>query len=347
MTLSIVMADDGIAFDGRTKDERPLGGAETSFAELAEALVRRGHRVTAISRCTAPIEWKGVQWVPMTNGIPDSADLYIPSRSWRLIESCRAARLATFWLHNPGEYLLKWRYQWRLMRRKPTLVFLGPYHLSTYPRWGRGGPRVIIPYGVDRHFLHANERSAPKPRAVFLSNPTRSLDWLLEVWAERIFPKVAGAELHVFGGPAVYKAEGTPGGEKMRAVLERARALAGSGVVLRGAIGKTELAQELTQARVLLYRGDMGEVYCNAVAEPQAMGVPGVTEDITCMRERISNGETGFVTQGPERFGEAAVRLLNDDDLWRLQHRNCLKLHSSSSWDAAAAAFERLVPSDP
>lgn len=347
MSLSIVMADDGIPFDGRTKDEGPLGGAETAFAELAEALARRGHRVTAVTRCTEPREWKGVQWLPLAGGVPDAADLYIPSRSWRLLDPCRGARRTAFWLHNPGDYLLKWRYQWRLMRRKPTLVFLGPYHLTTYPRWGRGGPRVLIPYGVDHHFLHATERSTPKPRAVFLSNPTRSLDWLLEVWAAHIVPKVPGAELHVFGGPAVYAAEGTPTGEKMKAVLERARALASSGVVLRGAVGKAALARELAEARALLYRGDLGEVFCNAVAEPQAMGVPGVTEDITCMRERISDGETGFVANGPEAFGRAAVRLLTDDALWRNQHRNCLKLHSSSSWDVAAGAFERLIPARP
>lgn len=346
MTLSIVMADDGIAFDGRTKDERPLGGAETAFADLAEALARCGHRVTAVSRCATPLEWKGVQWVPLADGVPDAADLYIANRSWRLIEACPAARHAALWLHNPARYLLKWRYQWRLARRKPALVFLGPYHLSTYPRWGRGGPRVVIPHGIAAQFLNAAERPPPPPRAVFLSNPMRSLDWLLEVWAERIFPKVPGAELHVFGGPAVYGAEGTPAGQKMKTVLDQARALANRGVVLRGALGKPELVQELTRARLLLYRGDPGEVYCNAVAEPQAMGVPGVTEDITCMRERIRSGETGFVTRGPDQFAEAAVRLLTDDEMWRFQHRNCLKLHSSSSWDIAAAAFSRLAYPD-
>ena len=35
--LDIVMADDGIAFDGRTAASGPLGGAETAFVALAEA----------------------------------------------------------------------------------------------------------------------------------------------------------------------------------------------------------------------------------------------------------------------------------------------------------------------
>lgn len=346
MTLSIVMADDGIAFDGRTKAEQPLGGAETAFVELAEALARRGHRVAAITRCAAPLEWNGVHWAPLANGIPEAADLYIGNRSWRLIGACPVARRAAFWLHNPAPYLLKWRYQWRLARRRPALVFLGPHHLSTYPLWALGGPRVVIPYGISAAFLDATERTPPPPRAIFLSNPTRSLDWLLEVWADRIFPKVAGAELHVFGGAAVYGAIGTPGGERMRQLLDRARAMADRGVVLRGAVAKDQLAQEMAEARVLLYRGDGGETFCNAAAEPQAMGVPGVVEDIACMKERIRDGETGFVVRGREPFAAAAIRLLSDDELWRYQHRNCLKLQRSWTWADAAVAFERLAPPD-
>ena len=47
----IVMADDGIAFDGRTLEDRPLGGAETSFVEMANALAARGHDVLVCNRC--------------------------------------------------------------------------------------------------------------------------------------------------------------------------------------------------------------------------------------------------------------------------------------------------------
>jgi len=35
---SVVMADDGIAFDGVMAETMPLGGAETAFVALAEAL---------------------------------------------------------------------------------------------------------------------------------------------------------------------------------------------------------------------------------------------------------------------------------------------------------------------
>ena len=347
VTLSVVMADDGIAFDGRVKDQQPLGGAETAFAELAEALAARGHRVTAFTRCPAPLEWKGVYWTPLASGVPERADIYVANRSWRLIGACPAAACALFWLHNPARYLLKWRYQWRLLRRRPTMVFIGPHHLSTYPAWAAGGRRVVIPYGISAPFLGASERPAPGPRAVFLSNPQRSLDWLLDLWTGAIRVAVPAAELHIFGGAAVYGALGATQQGRAAPVLERARGLAGDGVVLRGAFGKSALAHELEQARVFLYRGDPGETFCNAAAEPQAMGVPGVVEDIACMAERIRHGETGFVVKGPQDFASAAMRLLTDDALWQEYHRNCLRFQRSWTWADAAAAFERLAPSGP
>ncbi len=341
------MADDGIAFDGRVKEQQPLGGAETAFAELAEALAARGHRVSAFSRCPAPLAWKGVTWSPLDAGLPDRADLYIANRSWRLIGACPGAGRALFWLHNPARYLLKWRYQWRLLCRRPALVFLGPHHLSTYPAWAAGRERIVIPYGISAPFLEASERSAPTPRAVFLSNPQRSLDWLLDAWTSAIRPAVPAAEFHIFGGPAVYGAQGAAQAGRSAAVLDRARGLAGDGVVLRGPLGKTELARELLQARVFLYRGDAGETFCNAAAEPQAMGVPGVVEDIACMAERVRNGQTGFVVNGAADFAAAAIRLLEDDTLWRQQHVNCLRFQRSWTWADAALAFERAASSNP
>ena len=49
----VVMADDGIAFDGAVAEDGPLGGAETAFAALAEALARRGHDVGVWNNCCA------------------------------------------------------------------------------------------------------------------------------------------------------------------------------------------------------------------------------------------------------------------------------------------------------
>ena len=46
-------------FDGTSAETGPLGGAETAFVALAEALAARGHRVEARSHCRAPVAHNG------------------------------------------------------------------------------------------------------------------------------------------------------------------------------------------------------------------------------------------------------------------------------------------------
>jgi Glycosyl transferases group 1 len=339
----IVMADDGITFDGRTLEERPLGGAETSFIEMANALAARGHRVEVYNKCEAEITHRGVAWKPLAQGVPICADLYIPNRGDKLLKLCPGARRVIFWIHNPAGYLLKWRYQWKLAWRRPVIVFSGASHASTYPGWAFEGGREIVPYGLTDIFAHGVERSPPPPRVVFTSNPMRSLDWLLDLWESRIRPAVPTAELHIFAGTATYGAAGQAKASKMSPVLDRAAGLSGVGVVLRGPVPKAQLVQELAAARAQLYRGDIGETFCSAVAEAQAMGVPGVIEDIACMSERIHHDETGFVTTGAEAFAAAGIRLLTDDALWLRCHRACLARQRSWGWDQAAAEFEKIA----
>src|SRR5215472_9776775 len=102
---SVVMADDGIAFDGAMAETAPLGGAETAFVALAEALAARGHRVEVRNRCRAAIAHKGVCWAPLSRDFPQTCDLYIGNRSHRVIGLVRRAGRRVLWLHNPAFYL--------------------------------------------------------------------------------------------------------------------------------------------------------------------------------------------------------------------------------------------------
>lgn len=339
----IVMTDDGISFDGRTLEQRPLGGAETSFIEMANALARRGHEVLVCNKCEAEVVHNGVTWRPISQGVPDGADLYIANRGDKLLKLCREAKRVIFWIHNPAGYLLKWRYQWKLAWRRPVIVFSGASHAGTYPVWAMAGGREIVPYGVTDIFCHAMERDQPPPpRAVFTSNPMRSLDWLLDIWENRVHPSIPAAELHIFAGIATYGAAGAAKAGKMGPVLDRATTLVDQGVILRGPVPKAQLVDELAAARALLYRGDIGETFCSAVAEAQAMGLPAVLQDIACMKERVIEAETGWAVKDEAAFADKAIAVLSDDDLWRRLHRNCLKQQRSWGWDQAVLEFEHI-----
>ena len=341
----ILLADDGIEFDGQTPEVKPLGGVESSVVNLMQELAKRGHEVFVKNKCKAPLSYKGVQWQPIDQGDwPSDIDLYIANRGDKLIERMPDAKCSVFWIHNPAVYLKKWRYMSKLWRVKPAIIFIGDYHATTYPDWAPGGDRVVIPYGMAEDFCHAQPLSSPPPpRAIFTSNPLRSLDWLLALWANEIEPQVSGAELHLFTGAATYGSVGDQKADAMSEVLERAEQLAGQGVQIRGPVSKPELIDEFTRARCMLYRGDLNETFCLAVGEAQASGVPAVVRDLGSVVERVKSGETGFVARTDKTFVEHAIAVLSDDLLWQAQHQSALASQRSWRWPDAAARFEQLI----
>jgi len=343
---NILLADDGIEFDGRTPEERALGGVESSVVLLMEELAKRGHRVHVRNKCKGPLDYNGVDWQPVdTSDWPDDIDLYIANRGDRLIKRMPMARRTVFWTHNPASYLMKWRYLWKLWQVKPAIIYIGAYHATTYPDWAPGGEQIVIPYGLPDMFCQARPRTlAPAPRAVFTSNPLRSLDWLLELWSRKIEPAVPGAELHLFTGAATYGSVGESKAAAMNKVIGQAEALSGQGVRVRGPVAKPQLVEEFADARCMLYRGDLNETFCLAVGEAQASGVPAVVRDLGSVVERVIDGETGYVARSDEQFVASAINLLKDDELWQRQHLAALDKQRSWRWPDAAAAFEALLP---
>lgn len=346
----IVFADDGIEFDGKTPEKGPLGGVESSVVNLMEELAGRGHEVLVRNMCAASLVHKGVDWAPIHDhkpygNMPEYADLYIANRGDKLIDLMPAAGRSVFWIHNPANFLLKFRYLKKLWKVRPAIVFIGDYHATTYPKWAPAGERLVIPYGIPDQFRNAEPGSGiPGPRAVFTSNPLRSLDWLLQQWRDHIQPNVPGAELHVFSGAATYGSVGDAKAQAMEKVLEQARALEDKGVVLRGPVPKAQLVEEFRQARVLLYRGDINETFCLAVGEAQAMGVPSVVENLGSMCERVVDGKTGYVVDSEIEFSKSACALLSDDNLWQTQHQAALQSQRHWGWSEVAREFEKLIP---
>ncbi|MEX2311886.1 MAG: glycosyltransferase family 4 protein, partial [Rhodospirillales bacterium] len=333
----IILADDGIVFDGRTPEQGPLGGAESSVIQLVEALAARGHDVSVYNKCSSPLDYRGVKWRPLADGVPDSADLYIANRGDQLLALCPDAKRTVFWTHNPCRYMLKARYLWRFWKRRPVIVFIGAYHATTLPEWVPEGGRRTIPYGLPDLFCEAAPADqVPGPRAIFTSNPLRGLDWLLDVWCEQIEPEVPGAELHIFSGAQTYGAAGARKGDAMSAVLDKAAGLADQGVRLRQPLNKAKLVEEIRLARVMLYKGDINETFCLAIAEAQAMGVPAVVQPIGSMVERVIDGRTGFIRDDAAGFALAARRLLTDDKVWQTQHDCALLSQRAWRWPDAA-----------
>ena len=83
---NILLADDGIEFDGRTIENKPLGGVESSIINLTTELATQGHRVRVLNKCKDFLNYQGVEWSPIErNKWPTDIDLYIANRGDNLI----------------------------------------------------------------------------------------------------------------------------------------------------------------------------------------------------------------------------------------------------------------------
>jgi glycosyltransferase involved in cell wall biosynthesis len=100
----------------------------------------------------------------------------------------------------------------------------------------------------------------------------------------------------------------------------------------------------LSGARAMLYRGDVGETFCLALAEAQAMGVPAVVTPLGAVGERIADGKSGRVATSDDDFVAAAIAVLRDDALWRQWHLGALATQRGLGWDDVAARYEALIP---
>jgi glycosyltransferase involved in cell wall biosynthesis len=345
---TIVIADDTRHYNGRDLDVKPLGGTESSVIRLACALAQRGHAVTVLNHCRAPIEHQGVHWVPLSQPAPEACDLFLPVQHPRLFHLVRRPRRLAVWslwrpnnLRHYKQLPLMWWY-------RPTPLIASEYQRREYScLLPRRGAIVTIPLGLPDDIRGLPPLSAaPPPEAIFASNPARNLLPLVEIWIARVLPKRPDAILHVY---AIHDLK--PGDDPWRAwggiVLPAdAPPAARAAIRIHPTAARTELMAAMRRARVMPYLGHQTEAYCLALAEAQALGLPCVVAPVAVLPERVIDGETGFVRGDPESFAEATLALLSDDALWRRQHEAALKRQQGISWAEYAARFEAALLAD-
>jgi glycosyltransferase involved in cell wall biosynthesis len=337
--VRIALLDRGLAFDGASLREGPLGGAESAFVQLAEALAARGHVVTAFTAEARPSVLHGVEWRSLDDA-PSSCDLAIASRIPALLGLCPRARQKVLWLHNPAAYLRKPRHLLPLLRWRPQLVTLGSYHASTVPWFAPRRALHRIPLAVDPLFAADRERPPPPPVAIFTSNPERGLDRLVDLWKRSIRPAAPTAELHIYAGAATY---GGRNAARIDAALAEARTAAPFGVRIFAPLDKAQLREKLFAARLMAYGGDLGETFCLAAAEAQAAAVPVVTAGLGALGERVVDGVSGYIAAVEDVFAARVLQVLLDDDVWLTLHRNCLTAAPRPDWNEIAERFAALA----
>jgi glycosyltransferase involved in cell wall biosynthesis len=206
---------------------------------------------------------------------------------------------------------------------------------------------VDVDSGEDRYAAaRAKTFRQRKPRVIFSSSADRGLDVLLGFWPA-IREKVPEAELHVFYGFNV-----------LDAVARQNPQLAGEegGILLRGRVGQSELADEMGEARVWGYPTAFLETSCIGAMEARAAGLPIVTSELAALVETVAEhgilipsgeneeGDANKSTEYGEAFISAVARLLTDEKFWVKWHEKASQGNSENEWDRRIPAWAALVP---
>jgi glycosyltransferase involved in cell wall biosynthesis len=319
---------DSTHYNGNTVRQAAAGGIQHGTTSLAEAFARLGHAVTVFNRTSAEVKINAVKWRRLPSDGAIQADLVIVNNAVHLLDRAGMSKKVV-WFRNPVKLhrLFKKGDLLPVYRHRPHAVFLGSYHAGSVSRFLPFSSRHIIPHAPPGDFARSRPvTKAPPPRALFVSQPYRGLAWLLDIWASSIFPKVPGAELHVF----------TADWDQVR-VEDYQR----FGVVKRRRVPRTELAVEMMNSRVMLYPGHRNETFCFAAAEASAAGLPVITRGIGSLIERVRHGENGYVSFEAADFAAHSTALLLDDDLWLDMHGKTLAGREAASWEDRAGEWAR------
>ncbi len=342
----VILVDNGITFDSILLRERPFGGAEVAFVSLVEHLAKIKMEVVVYNNCKNKGLINGVNWKKLDDFSleKEQCDVFIVNRGDKYLSYKKDCKNRIFWIHNPANYLLKFRYLFKLFFGDFKIIFSSKYHMNTFPFWAPAKEKIIIPYGIDKNlFKKITVRSKIPNKAIFTSNPMRGLNWLLNMWKKNIYKNTKSSYLEIFAGSKTYGAFGQKHKNEINTVIKKAKTLKNFNITVKRPVKRNILFKKIEQSRIFLYQGSYDETFCMAVAEAQMLGIPSVVMNYGCMSERVINNKTGFVCENELEFCERTISLLNDDKLWLKMHKEALKRKNYFSWDKIIEKWKEIL----
>ncbi len=157
----------------------------------------------------------------------------------------------------------------------------------------------------------------PPPHAVVTTHPLQGLDWLVDVWTQKIHPQMPAARLAVYSAVLSKGLKGEEIPVAILPVLQKVQAAAGANVVVVVPRNDDGMADVYRESRVHLYPGDKQDFACWTLAESQATGLPAVARALGGVDERIDNGESGYIVPDAEAFANVTLQILRDDAFYK------------------------------
>ncbi|CAA7619985.1 putative glycosyltransferase [Magnetospirillum sp. LM-5] len=340
--MHITLVDDSIPFDGYTASARPLGGAEKAFAALPGALARRGHTVAVYNRCRWSMFIEGAQWETFEGRRPLTTDVLIAFRKPALLEFVRQARKRVLWHTIPGRFLDRKDARAMLDNHKPLVLLCSEAQAVDWK--ARGLAVGLLPPALKSDFLNpAQVELAEVPRAIVTSHPRHGLDWLVDLWVERIHPAVPAAELHIHSMALAAAAEGGGIEPALESLAAKVFAASAQNVRVERPQGDHLMAQAFQQAWLHLYPGHPDDSTAFTLMESQAAGCPAVIRPLGAAPERVADGRSAYVAPDSDAFANLASTILGNPSVRASLSAEARALYGGRTWDAAAERLEAFL----
>ncbi len=357
--MHYVLVDDSIPYDGYTSSRRPLGGAEKAFASLGGALVKRGHSVTVLNRVQYPTWCEGAKWRPLDDPqLTTEADVVIAFRKPGLLGTIRQAKHRLLWVTGPTDYLNTPGVDKLFDSLKPTVVFISP---AQKPAYKASATTAVIAPGVRSTFFEttadvdpfpeiAQEAThgpaspvIPPPHAVVTTHPQQGLGWLIDIWAKIIHPQLPHARMAVYSAALHKGMQGEEVTPELKPILDLVKNSAAMNVVVVDPRSDRGMAEVYRSSRVHLYPSFSQDIACWTLQESQASGLPAVARMVGAASEHIINGQSGFLVPDAAAFGNVALQILQDDNVYKSLSAAAADISRRRTWEMVAEEFDNLV----
>ena len=326
-----------------------LGGSETAFIQMTQALARRGHQVWAFNNCPRPGRHGDVGYHHFPEALAvlarEQFDIFVVSRYAAFFNLPLTSGLKVLWNHDtldrPRELNL-------VHDEIDLFLVLSRFHRDNFlTRLPQLDDRLVVTRnGLDLDLLDRAAAGPPDPDLfIHASRPERGLKLLLENIWPRLHQWNPNLRLQVCG----YQLPEGPPPHLVQLYREVERLLAVTpGVIDLGPLGKADYYSSLSRSALMLYPSIFPEISCLAVLEAQALGVPPLTSDAFALAESVPVPElrVGGRPGSPEYvrdYVERAMSLLSrPQELARLGHESRALVRARYAWDQVAAEWERL-----
>jgi glycosyltransferase involved in cell wall biosynthesis len=353
--MKIAIYNHGIAFDGSTPLNQPLGGSESGIVYMARALSSCGHDVTVY--CNKPESSTDAIYRHYHQFFTDCTampwDVLISFRSFDPFLLGRVSPRMIYWTGDASDQPSLKHFEHVSLQENIDLIFC----VSNWQRQSFIDTFHLPPAKVvatrngfcPELICHASPRDWS--RAAYSSTPFRGLDILLEMFP-RLRASFPDLRLDVFSSMKVY---GWTAEADQKAFGSLYDAAVQTGVTWHGSQAQPELLKHLGRTGLFLYPNTFAETSCIAAIEAQASGCVVVTSARAALNETVEHGKTGICLKGEpkteeyqrEFIGIISALLRNPERMAAFSEAAIRRAFQGYTWKSIASEWTNIFESMP